>query len=119
MASIGAMRERVLIQRKITSSDGQGGKTVTWRDLGESFCSVATLSLGARSRYQQYQIDVTHVVSMRNMEWLDDSMRMLLITDSASAPKWFDIVSVEDDKHRKRFSTVMVRESKVKQVRRR
>jgi SPP1 family predicted phage head-tail adaptor len=117
--SIGTMRERVLIQKKITSSDGQGGKTVRWQDFEESFCSIVTLSLAARSRYQQYQIDVTHSISLRNIEGLDENMRMLLITDSASSPKWFDIVSVEDDKQRKRFSTVMVRESKVKQVRRR
>lgn len=119
MASIGAMRERVLIQKKITSSDGQGGKTVTWQDFGESFCSVTTLSLAARSRFGQYQIDVTHTISMRNMEGLDENMRMFLITDSASDSKLFDIVSVEDDKLRKRFSSVMVRESNVKQVRRR
>ena len=119
MASIGSMRDRVLIQKKVTKTDGQGGRVVVWQDFDESTCSIAALSLAARSRFGQYQIDVTHIISIRNIEGLDENMRMLLITDYESTPRYFDIVSVEDDKNRKRFSKVIVQENRVKQVGRR
>jgi len=116
MPEVGSMRDRVLIQTKLVTVDGQGGRHVSWQDFEETFCRIRTLSLAARSRYSQYQIDVTHEVEMREIEGLTNSMRMLLITDDDSTPRFLDIVSIEDAKRRKRFSKVLVRDPDMKQV---
>ena len=115
MPAVGSMRDRVLIQRKSVTVDGQGGRHVTWQDYDESFCRIRTVSLSARNRYQQFQVDVTHMIEMREVDGLDENMRMLLITDTEAEPRYFDIVSVEDHKRRKRFSIVLVRDVNMKQ----
>ncbi len=115
MPTVGSMRDRVSIQRKRVTVDRQGGRNVTWQDYGESFCSIRTVSLAARNRYQQFQVDVTHMIEMREVNGMDESMRMLLITDTEAEPRYFDIVSVEDHKRRKRFSIVLVRDVNMKQ----
>lgn len=115
MPTVGSMRDWVLIQKKNVTVDGQGGRHVTWQDYDQTFCRIRTMSLAARSRYQQYQVDVTHSVELREMDGLDENMRMLLTTDSEGEPRYFDIVSVEDHKRFKRFSIVLVRDVSMKQ----
>lgn len=119
MPSIGGMRDWISIQKKTVTADGQGGKITKWRDFGETYCKIKNLSLFVRNRFAQHQVDVSDLIEMREMEGLDENMRILLITDSAGEPTYYDIVSVEDDKKRKRFLNVMVMKQRVKQGKKR
>ncbi len=119
MPSIGGMRDWILIQKKTVTSDGQGGKITKWQDFGETYCKIETLSLFVRTRFAQHQVDVSDLIKMREMDGLDENMRILLITDSEGEPTYYDVVSVEDDKKRQRFLNVMVLKQRAKQGKKR
>ena len=116
--SIGAMRSVVLIQKKLSVSDDQGGHVTKWQDFEECPARITTLSLREQERFSQFQIDATRSIIIRFLEGLDENMRMFDMTTTAEGTL-YDIVSVEDFKERSRFMRVLVREHAVKQAKRR
>ncbi len=121
MSTLGSFRHTVLVQKKIKTSDGQGGFRVTWQDVGEFPCQVTTISLRERNRFGTYNIDVTHRVRMRDSgdegNVIDEHMRMFDVTNDASHAPVFDIISVEDVKQRDRYLSVLVMDQSAKRKR--
>ncbi len=121
MATLGSFRHTVLVQKKIQTSDGQGGHRVTWQDVGEFPCHITTISLRERNRFSTYNIDVTHRVRMRDSgdegNVIDEHMRMFDVTNDASDAPVFDIISVEDLKQRDRYLSVLVMDQSAKRKR--
>lgn len=113
--SLGRMREHILIQKKTVTSDGQGGHVVKWVEFADCPAEIKEFSLLQRARFQTLQIDVTHSISIRHLDGLEDSMRVFIVTDESAEPEMLDIVSIGDKLKRERFMTIIAKLHRIKQ----
>jgi len=66
--AIGGLKKRVTILKQVRTSDGQGGFTETWQEVGTVWAAIEPIS--GREYYEAMQLasDVTHRVRMRYMD---------------------------------------------------
>ncbi len=66
--AIGGLKKRVTILEQVHTSDGQGGFTETWQEVGTVWAAIEPIS--GREYYEAMQLsnDVTHRVRMRYMD---------------------------------------------------
>lgn len=66
--AIGGLKKRVTILKQVRVSDGQGGFTETWQEVGTVWAAIEPIS--GREYYEAMQLasDVTHRVRMRYMD---------------------------------------------------
>lgn len=62
---IGTLRHRVVFQKPVDISDGQGGFTRSWQDVIEMWAEIRPTSARERWFSQQVQMTVTHKVTIR------------------------------------------------------
>lgn len=76
MASIGAMRERVTIQEKTTTADGQGGRATSWGTLATVWAAVVPLTMGEKLQAAAIGSTLAYRVSCRYRADVTPSMRL-------------------------------------------
>lgn len=66
--TVGGLKKRVTILKQVRVSDGQGGFTETWQEVGTVWAAIEPIS--GREYYEAMQLasDVTHRVRMRYMD---------------------------------------------------
>src|SRR5690554_3266620 len=73
---IGDFKQRVAIERYVTTSDGMGGTTQTWSEVGKVWCNIKPLSGQKRLEFGKLDSTVTHEVLMRYREDITDQDRL-------------------------------------------
>lgn len=104
---IGAMRERITLQREDRVSDGAGGSVPTWYDLATVFARVQPASgresfASGRERFasQQLQNGITHKVTIRHRDDISGATRILWGT------RYLNIRSILNLDERNRYFTI-------------
>lgn len=92
--SIGAMRERVTIQREVRTDDGAGGALVAWDNLAIVWARVTPISGNDIVRAQALALNITHRVLMRWRADLDNpgAERYRLLWFSANGARVMNII---------------------------
>lgn len=97
-AVIGALDQRITIQRATTADDGMGGQTTTWTDLVATDAKVTPLTLSERERLAALQ--VTAIQSYRvtcryhagwtvkdRVSWRSKTLQIHTVTDEMSGQR--------------------------------
>lgn len=79
MANVGAMRERVMLQRPATNRTGLGTANLGWEDVTEKPVCASVKSLNARDVLQAMQSNAicTHEVRIRYFRGIDSTWRIV------------------------------------------
>ncbi len=92
--SIGAMRERITIQREVRTKDDVGGARVEWLNIAIVWARVTPISGNDVVRAQALALNITHRVLMRWRADLDNpgDERYRLLWFSANGARYMNIV---------------------------
>jgi SPP1 family predicted phage head-tail adaptor len=95
MLTAGALRDRVTVQQKSTTADGQGGRSTTWATLATVFAQV--LAMSARERLAQASIGAlqAYTVIVRYRADITPAMRISWTPYRATSAKTLEIHSVQ------------------------
>ena len=104
MIQAGKLRHRVTFQREVDVSDGMGGQTLEWSELGTVWASVNAVSSSESLIASRNSNAVTHSVLIRYFDGLRVTDRMLF--DS----RFFNVVSIEQPSRKASGTRVMVLE---------
>lgn len=98
---VGAMRERVEIQRRTLAQDDYGGPVESWLTLRTRFAAVESVAGSEPRRAEQPQAQITHRVTLRRdtdvtpadrIRWGE---RVLNITSILQENRWKDHTVIE------------------------
>lgn len=104
MARIGNLRERVTIQTLETSRDGFGGIVETWETMTTVWASVQNITGREVLAAQQTNAEISHRVTMRYLDNVVPTMRLLWGTrildinaalDADGRGRWLELLCVE------------------------
>jgi len=98
------LRNRLLIQRLVKASDGEGGWTETWLDVATLPAFVEPVSGGEFFQGMRLEAHLTHKAVVRFYSGLDATMRAKL------GDRLFNIRSVMDVEERHRWHVLMMEE---------
>jgi len=73
---IGNFKQRVSIERYTTTSDGMGGTTQTYSEVGKVWANIIPLSGKKRLEFGKLDSTVTHEILMRYKEDISDQDRL-------------------------------------------
>lgn len=75
---IGALRQRLVIERPVTIVDGGGGKAISWQSLDNKpviWAKITPLSAGKKTTASQNEHGATHKILLRFRDDLRPDMR--------------------------------------------
>ncbi len=104
--SVGELRNRIFFQQAITTDDGYGGKVATWINCGEAWAKVEPLTGREYFYAHQIQAEVTHRVTIRFRQDLNEEMRV------SAGGRTLEIESIVDLNEAHQFMELFCRESK-------
>jgi SPP1 family predicted phage head-tail adaptor len=70
------LRHRVRIEQGIVTSDGAGGRSVTWALFEETWAWIAPLTGEEKFLAEQLEDKITHTIRMRFRDGITPSMRI-------------------------------------------
>lgn len=103
---VGEMNRRIMLQYKTEIDDGYGGKKVEWFDHAAVWAKVEPLSGREYFEAHQTQAEVTHRVTTRYREDIDETMRIVY------GEKILEIEAVLDVESAHQRLAIMARETK-------
>ncbi len=74
---IGKLRQRIIIQQKTDTPDGQGGCDSTWSTFATRWARVKPVSAKERSFAKKLEHNITHIVTIRHLSGVLTNMRVL------------------------------------------
>jgi SPP1 family predicted phage head-tail adaptor len=77
-ATVATFRKRLVIQNKVTTSDGQGGSIETWPDGDTIWASVTPLKGYEKFQAMQMQTPNTHKIMTRYRDDITTASRLTL-----------------------------------------
>lgn len=103
---IGEMNRRIILQSCVKTDDGYGGKTIEWVDHATVWAKVEPLSGREYFEAHQTQAEVTHRVTTRYRDDIDETMRIVF------GEKILEIEAVLDVESARQRLVIMAREAK-------
>lgn len=93
-ADTGQLRERVVLKTRVSVSDGQGGRDVTWSTLATVWAAVRPASAREQLAAQSVSASVDYLVEMQYRTDVTPTMRLAWTPYRSSTQKTFEITSV-------------------------
>lgn len=105
MVSIGQLSERLTIQQKTTTDDGQGGRAKSWATLATVWGSVVPVSMGEKLQAAAIGAVLAYKVTLRYRADVTPQMRVLWTPFLSQTTKTLEIHGVQPmDGERSRLS---------------
>ena len=76
-SDVGRLRQRIQLQEYVTASDGQGGSTATWEELGTVWADVKPVGGSERYEIESLKGNITHTVRLRYYSGLSNENRFI------------------------------------------
>lgn len=76
MVGAGSLKERITIQQKTTTADGQGGRSTAWGTLATVWASVVPLTMGEKLQAAAIGSTLAYTVTVRYREDITPAMRI-------------------------------------------
>tara|TARA_R110000868_G_scaffold12110_7_gene58721 strand:- start:14429 stop:14752 length:324 start_codon:yes stop_codon:yes gene_type:complete len=100
VSAAGQLRERVTIERPMRVSDGTGGESVSWAELGEVWAQVVSLTGSEVTQAERDEARGRFTVTIRHREDVSAAMRLVW------RGKVLNIRSLRDPDGRRRWLAV-------------
>lgn len=110
MPTVGALNQRVQIQRVSNTRDDMGGMIQSWATIATVWAEVKPISAGEQFRRQQIQASASHKVTIRYRNDLLPSDRIVWRN------RTFQLKGEMNEDQRRRFSTWACEELQVAQT---
>lgn len=91
----GDLRDRVTIQQKSTTADGQGGRAVTWATLATVSATVKPVQMSERLQAAAIGSSLTYTVTIRYRPDVTPAMRLTWTPYRSSTTKTLEIHGVQ------------------------
>lgn len=90
----GKLRFRVTLQRRVDTQQPGGQVKHTYTEIDEVWAGIAPLSGREFFAAQQVQSQVTTRINIRMRSDIDETTRVIHITNHTESPVWFDVYDV-------------------------
>jgi SPP1 family predicted phage head-tail adaptor len=100
----GAFRHELMLEEATRASDGAGGHTISWTEVGTLFARIEPLSATGRFGADQTLENVTHRITMRCRSDVVSGMRLRRLGRA------FEVITVHDPDETGRYLVCRVRE---------
>jgi SPP1 family predicted phage head-tail adaptor len=84
------LRHRVTIQRKTTTTDGEGGVTEAWATLQSVYAAIYPIRADKLSQYNTENVDASHIIKLRGYITILEKDRIVF------GNRTFEVLTVEN-----------------------
>jgi SPP1 family predicted phage head-tail adaptor len=74
---VSRLRHRVTIEEVTQATDGQGGFTETWAEIGKAWADIKPMKAYERFQAAQFEVPVSHKITMRYRSDLTEKHRLI------------------------------------------